>query len=110
MSGDSQLIHGDLTGNVLFAPDSGPPWIIDLSLYWRPAQYASAIVAVDCYEWERVGVEVLDAVVDLPADLSSSSGAALFRLVRAAMVRWDDPTSRLRVHERTFTALRSRFF
>ena len=42
----SQLIHGDLTANVLFAP-SLPPLIIDLSPYWRAARYASAIVIAD---------------------------------------------------------------
>jgi uncharacterized protein (TIGR02569 family) len=42
----SQLIHGDLTGNVLFA-DPLPPAIIDLALYWRPVEYASAIVVAD---------------------------------------------------------------
>jgi uncharacterized protein (TIGR02569 family) len=41
-----QLIHGDLTGNVLFAHDE-PPAIIDLSLYWRPVGYATAIVVAD---------------------------------------------------------------
>jgi len=49
-----QLIHGDLTGNVLFdVNDQGlSPAIIDLSLYWRPVEYAEAIVVADglvCY-------------------------------------------------------------
>ena len=38
----SQLIHGDLTGNVLFH-DQLPPAVIDFSPYWRPAAYASAV-------------------------------------------------------------------
>jgi Ser/Thr protein kinase RdoA (MazF antagonist) len=42
----SQLIHGDLTRNVLFA-DEQPPADIDFSPYWRPKAFASAIVAVD---------------------------------------------------------------
>jgi uncharacterized protein (TIGR02569 family) len=44
VSAPSQLIHGDLSGNVLFA-DGLPPAVIDLSPYWRPPAYASAIVA-----------------------------------------------------------------
>jgi uncharacterized protein (TIGR02569 family) len=42
----SQLIHGDLTGNVLFA-DGLPPAIIDFSPYWRPTAFATAIVVGD---------------------------------------------------------------
>lgn len=40
------LIHGDLTGNVLVA-DGLPPAVIDLTLYWRPPDFAKAIVLAD---------------------------------------------------------------
>ena len=45
----NQVIHGDLsgnvlTGNVLTAPGRVPA-VIDFSPYWRPAAYADAIVA-----------------------------------------------------------------
>jgi uncharacterized protein (TIGR02569 family) len=45
------LIHGDLTGNILFEPGL-PPAVIDLSPYFRPVEYAIAIVVVDavCFE------------------------------------------------------------
>lgn len=48
---DSTLIHGDLTGNTLFHPGL-PPALIDLSPYFRPVEYAGAIVVVDavCFE------------------------------------------------------------
>ena len=42
----SQLVHGDLTGNVLFA-DGLPPAVIDFSPYWRPTAFASAVVVGD---------------------------------------------------------------
>lgn len=45
-----QLIHGDLTGNVLFAGD-GLPAVIDITPYWRPPMYATAIVVVDAVAW-----------------------------------------------------------
>jgi uncharacterized protein (TIGR02569 family) len=57
----SQLIHGDLTGNVLFHARQ-PPAIIDFSPYWRPAAYASAIVIADALVWEGADRQVLDAV------------------------------------------------
>jgi hypothetical protein len=47
----SQLVHGDLTGNVLFHPDL-PPAIIDFAPYWRPAEFAAAIVVADAIVWE----------------------------------------------------------
>lgn len=56
-----QLVHGDLSGNVLFA-DGLPPAVIDLSPYWRPAAYASAIVAVDAVLWHGADIELLSTV------------------------------------------------
>jgi uncharacterized protein (TIGR02569 family) len=50
VSASSQLIHGDLTGNVLFA-DGAPPAVLDFSPYWRPVGYAEAIVLVDGLLW-----------------------------------------------------------
>jgi hypothetical protein len=55
----SQLIHGDLTGNVLFH-DGLPPAIIDFVPYWRPTEYATAIVVTDAVLWENAPTELLD--------------------------------------------------
>jgi prepilin-type processing-associated H-X9-DG protein len=68
-----QLIHGDLSGNVLFA-DGLPLAVINMSAYWRPAAYASAIVAVDAVLWHGADVELLAAV----AAPSSSYGRSCF--------------------------------
>jgi uncharacterized protein (TIGR02569 family) len=57
----SQLLHGDLTGNVLF-DDRLPPAIIDFSPYWRPVGFASAIVIADAVVFEGADETVLDAV------------------------------------------------
>jgi uncharacterized protein (TIGR02569 family) len=57
----SQLIHGDLTGNVLFDGQQ-PPTIIDFSPYWRPTAYASAIVIADALIWEGADIQVMEAV------------------------------------------------
>lgn len=46
-----QLIHGDLTGNVLFHAEL-PPLIIDLSPYWRAPGFADAVVIADALVWE----------------------------------------------------------
>ena len=41
-----QLIHGDLSGNVLFSVEHEPA-IIDMPPYWRPVSYAEGIVVAD---------------------------------------------------------------
>ena len=46
----SQLVHGDLLGNVMF-DEAGPPAVIDWAPYWRPVSYAEAIVLIDAVCW-----------------------------------------------------------
>jgi uncharacterized protein (TIGR02569 family) len=46
----SQVVHGDLFGNVLFAGDAAPG-IIDFSAFHRPAEWAAAVVVVDAMAW-----------------------------------------------------------
>jgi len=46
----SQVVHGDLLGNVLFG-DGLPPAIIDWPAYWRPASWACAVVVADALCW-----------------------------------------------------------
>ena len=54
-------MHGDLTGNVLFH-ESLPPAIIDFAPYYRPPQYASAIVVADALCWEEAPADLAGAV------------------------------------------------
>jgi uncharacterized protein (TIGR02569 family) len=80
VSAPCQLIHGDLSGNVLFA-DGLPPAVIDLSPYWRPAEYASAIVAVDAVLWYGAGTELLTTVASGEDGPQLVVRALLFRLL-----------------------------
>ena len=57
----SQLVHGDLTGNLLFH-DELPPAIIDFAPYWRPTEFASAIVVADALNWEGAPDELANVV------------------------------------------------
>ena len=52
-------MHGDLTGNVLFARGL-PPAVIDFSPYWRPVGFASAVVVGDALLWEGADESLLD--------------------------------------------------
>jgi len=54
----SQVVHGDLYGNVLFA-GSAPPAVVDIPPYWRPAGWAAAVVAVDAVAWGGAPVELM---------------------------------------------------
>lgn len=58
---ENQLVHGDLTGNVLFHDDL-PPAVIDLSLYWRPPAYATGIVITDAIAFEKAPTDLADGI------------------------------------------------
>ncbi len=76
----NQVVHGDLTGNVLFA-DPLPPAIIDLAIYWRPAAYASAIVVADALVWEGADPRVFDTLGSTPDFSQHLIRALIFRIV-----------------------------
>lgn len=83
VSAPSQLIHGDLTGNVLFA--SGlPPAVIDFSPYWRPTGYADAIVAADGLLHHGADRALVDSAAPGPEGLQMLVRALIFRLVASA--------------------------
>jgi uncharacterized protein (TIGR02569 family) len=85
----SQLIHGDLTGNVLFA-DGLSPAVIDLSLHWRPTAFATAIVVADALVWEGADESLLDSVGDVDDMGQMLVRALLYRLVAAVEGRFED--------------------
>lgn len=74
-----QLIHGDMTENVLFAPDL-PPAVIDVSPFWRPAAYAQAIVVVDALDWYGADESILTLVSDVPDIYQLMVRAEIFRI------------------------------
>ena len=52
----SQVVHGDLFGTVLFGRPGGPdatpdPAVVDLVPFWRPVEWAAAVVVVDALAW-----------------------------------------------------------
>jgi uncharacterized protein (TIGR02569 family) len=60
----SQVVHGDLAGNVLFEPGE-PPGVIDLAPYWRPAGFAIAVVVTDALAWGGADRSILALADDL---------------------------------------------
>lgn len=80
VEGRPQLVHGDLTGNVLFA-DQLPPLVIDLAPYWRPPEYASAIVVVDALTYESAGRELVEPLLAHPELPQYLLRAFIYRIV-----------------------------
>ncbi|MDQ8705597.1 TIGR02569 family protein [Streptomyces sp. LHD-70] len=79
--GASQVVHGDLLGNVLFADADGlPPAIIDWPAYWRPPGWASAVAAVDALCWHGADPGVLDRWAHVPRWRQLLVRAVLFRI------------------------------
>ena len=74
--GPSQIVHGDLTGNVLVAPGA-PPAVIDISPYWRPPEYAEGVVIADALCWHGASASVLGEV---GVSVTAVARALLFRL------------------------------
>lgn len=91
----SQLVHGDLAGNVLFAAGQ-PPAVIDFSPSRRPAGYALAVAAVDLLTWWGAPSGVLDDLADEDDIDQLLLRAATWRLLTESLGR-PDPDSRLAV-------------
>ena len=88
-----QLVHSDLTGNVLFA-EGLPPAIIDLSLFWRPPAYASAIVVADALVWEGAGEDLLESMAHIEDWEQFFLRALIFRAVTDELFRGQPPGRR----------------
>jgi Ser/Thr protein kinase RdoA (MazF antagonist) len=69
----SQVIHGDLPGNSLFA-DGMSPAVIDFSPYHRPADFALAVVIVDAIAWYGASPALSTTPVTSKPSTSSSRG------------------------------------
>ena len=77
----SQVVHGDLFGNVLFAGDA-PPAIVDITPYWRPAGWAVAVIAVDALAWGDAPIEILGEW----AQVAQAPSAQWSQLIRRALM------------------------
>ena len=86
----AQLIHGDLGGNVLFAPGE-PPAVIDFSPYWRPAGLALAVAAVDALTWSGADPAILDELAGEPELDQLLARAHVGRLVTEVVFRRGEP-------------------
>ena len=85
----SQIIHGDIAGNMGFAAGL-PPGVIDLTLYWRPAALAKALLIADAITWEDAGPELYQGFA--PSSLAGQL------MLRAALRRMIEQAEQVRMH------------
>ncbi|WP_235926066.1 TIGR02569 family protein [Actinokineospora pegani] len=79
-----QVVHGDLFGNVLFDGDA-PPGIIDFTAFYRPAEWAAAVVAIDAMSWGGADDALAKRWSHLPEWRQVLLRALLFRLAVHAL-------------------------
>ncbi|MFG1694985.1 TIGR02569 family protein [Nonomuraea sp. NPDC049309] len=92
----SQAVHGDLAGNVLFAPGL-PPAIIDWPVYWRPAGWASAVTVVDALCWYGAEPALAARWAHLPEWGQLLIRALIYRIVTDQVLLGGDAWTRDRV-------------
>ncbi|HEY6594302.1 MAG TPA: TIGR02569 family protein [Asanoa sp.] len=75
----SQLVHGDLLGNVLFSPGLLPA-VIDWAPYWRPPAWALAVAVVDALCWHGAPADAIDRWSSQPEWGQMLVRALMFRI------------------------------
>jgi uncharacterized protein (TIGR02569 family) len=80
----SQIVHGDLFGDILFA-DAAPPAVIGFSPYWRPPEWAAAVIIVDALAWGGADAGLVDRWGHLAEWPQSLLRALLFRMALHAL-------------------------
>lgn len=79
----SQPVHGDLLGNVLFAPGL-PPAVIDWPVYHRPADWALAVTVTDAITWYDAPVDLISRHQHRPAWRQLVIRALIYRIATTA--------------------------
>jgi len=80
----SQIVHGDLFGDVLFA-GAAPPAVLGFSPYWRPAEWAAAVIVVDALAGGGADSGLVDRWAHLVEWPQSLLRALLFRMAAHAL-------------------------
>ncbi|TDP93887.1 uncharacterized protein (TIGR02569 family) [Labedaea rhizosphaerae] len=80
----SQVVHGDLFGNVLFVGDAAPG-LIDFTAFYRPPEWAAAVVVVDALAWGGADEAILQRWSHLAEWPQVLRHATLFRLAVHAL-------------------------
>ncbi|MFC5995518.1 TIGR02569 family protein [Pseudonocardia hispaniensis] len=74
-----QVVHGELFGAVLFDESRGPA-VLDLVPFWRPAEWAAAVIVIDALAWGGADEAILDRWAHLDEWPQALLRAMLYRL------------------------------
>jgi len=89
----SQVIHGDLLGNVLFSEGRSPA-VIDWAPYWRPRGLGAAIAVVDAACWHGYPLNALADHHGFPQWRQLLVRALVFRMATLHLLGcWDEAQS-----------------
>lgn len=86
-----QIVHGDLSGNILFDQVLSP-LVIDFSPTIAPVEYAEAILVCDCIAWQGSKVSEIDLFPDDELYKEMIIRAIIFRLAVSAIFSKGDYT------------------
>jgi len=107
----SRLVHGDIAGNLIFA-EGLPPGVIDLTLYWRPAGFAKAVLIVDALAWESADAAAFSTILreePMPQLLLRAALRRILEQQEHILAFGKDPATALSIAEayrRVLTSLR----
>lgn len=79
-----QIVHGDLSGNILF-DEAMSPLVIDFSPTIAPVEYAEAILVCDCIAWQGSKVSEIDLLPNDKLYREMILRAIIFRLTVSAI-------------------------
>jgi uncharacterized protein (TIGR02569 family) len=88
----NQVVHGDLFGTVFFDGDAAPG-IVDFTAFYRPPEWAAAVVAVDSLAWGGADEGILRRWSHLAEWSQALLHALLFRLAVHALHPLSTPES-----------------
>ncbi|TDQ40677.1 hypothetical protein [Aureibacillus halotolerans] len=89
---ETQLIHGDLAGNILFH-QTLPPVVIDFSPTIAPAAYGESILLCDCIAWQGSSLQAMHLLPENNHSKEMITRALIFRLAVAAIFANGDDRS-----------------
>lgn len=76
----AQIIHGDISENII-SDKKDSFGVIDITIYWRPRDYAKALLIVDGITWESADLNIYAFVKDLPEIKQLLLRAGLRRII-----------------------------
>lgn len=76
-----QVVHGDVTGNVIFEDAQATPAFIDMSPGWRTSSSVEAQIAVEAVAWFGGDASLLTSIAERPDGITEIARVCAWRLL-----------------------------